>query len=417
MLATDKITPEAGWLLQRERLVAWLRVGFAALAILVVQLNPDRIARFPTLSLISLGLFFLYSVVVLYVAQRHALTSKSADLVTTVLDVVCVAVMVFSTGGTRTPFFFYYSFPVITASLRWGITGSVLVAIAAVTTYVVIRITLAAEAMAEPIEIDTIIVRTFYLVVLAYVFGYVSEFERNQNRRLIALSKTAVEAAASEERRRIIYELHDGILQSLATLLLRLEGCRAALPNPQDGLGAEMASMQTLTRTSMKQIREFLSGKDPEPIVAGTLSDRLRDELKFLQSALGLEVTLESEPEDPDLPSNIEREIYYVIREGLTNVTRHSHASRVEIRFKQSAKEFAAMLSDNGVGFNRRNEKTSYGVGLAAMEARIKKIGGRLSVESVPGLGTKISFVVPLVESRNTKPSASSRTITRLWPE
>jgi signal transduction histidine kinase len=393
--ASEKITLEAGWLLQRERLVAWLRVAFAALAILVVQLNPSRIARFPTLSLISLGSFFVYSLAVLYLARRRKFISQGTDVGTTVFDITGIALIVFSTGGTRTPFFFYYAFPVITASLRWGIKGSLPVAVAAVTTYALIRISLAAEAMAPPMGIDTIIVRSFYLIVLAYVFGYVSEFERKQNQRLIALSRTAVAAAAMEERRRIAYELHDGLLQSLATLLLRLEGCRSESPKRQEELVAEMAAMEDLTRTSMKQIRDFLSGKDTQPIVAGTLADRLRDEMKFLHDGLGLEVIFESEPDDPDVPLHVEREVFYVIREALTNVTRHSHASKVEIHLKKAGEKFSGVLTDNGVGFDKSNGRIHYGVGLSAMEARIKKIGGELKIESAPGLGTRISFAVP----------------------
>jgi signal transduction histidine kinase len=392
------MTPEGLWLLERERLVAWLRLAFAVLAILVVQLNPSRIARFPILSILSLGSFFIYSVVVLWLARKHKLKSTGSGLATTALDITAIAVIVFSTGGSRTPFFFYYSFPVITASMRWGVKGSIPVAIVAVATYVYIRITLAAEAMAEPMGIDTIIVRTFYLLVLAYVFGYVSEFERKQNRRLIALSRTAVEAAAAEERRRIIYELHDGILQSLATLLLRLESCRATLPGAQVSVRAEMESMEDLTRKSMKQIREFLSGKDSQPIAAGTLTDRLREELKFMQHALGMEVILESEPEDPNLPIRIEQEIYYVIREGLTNVTRHSHANKVVIRLEQNQATLTGLLSDNGIGFDQGSDRNGYGVGLHAMQDRIKKLGGELEIKSAPGSGTRISFAVPLAE-------------------
>jgi signal transduction histidine kinase len=396
MLGADKITPEIGWLLQRERLVAWLRVAFAALAILVVQFNPSRIARFPTLSFFSLGLFFFYSLTVLYLARQHKVISRGLGLTTTILDVVGIALIVVSTGGTRTPFFFYYSFPVITASVRWGIKGSIPAALVGVAIYAATRITLAAEAMADPIGIDTIIVRSLYLILLACVFGYLSEFEKKQNQRLIALSRTATEAAAMQERRRIVYELHDGILQSLATLLLRLENCRINPPGSQKELSDEIASMQDLTRGSMKQIRDFLSGKDTQPFVAGTLIERLRDEMKFFQSGLGLEVILESEPEDPELPHNVEREIYYVIREGLTNVARHSHASKVELHVKQSRESFAGFLSDNGVGFDRTSGRDGYGVGLTAMEERIKKLGGELVIKSSPGSGTNISFAIPL---------------------
>ena len=229
LTSPDKITPEDGWLLQRVTAVAWLRVAFAVVAVLVIQLNPERVARFPTLSFVSLISFLLYSLVVLYFARRSELASAWVGILTNALDVVWIAVIVFSTGGTRTPFFFYYSFPVITASIRWGLKGSIPVALAGVVLYGIVRLTLAAESLEGPIGIDTLVVRSLYLIVLAGIFGYICQFERNQNQRLLTLSRTAGEVATLQERRRILFELHDGILQSLATLILRLEGCRGDL--------------------------------------------------------------------------------------------------------------------------------------------------------------------------------------------
>src|SRR5207344_154626 len=117
----------------------------------VIQLNPSRVARYPTLSEFSLGSFLLYSVGALYFARKNRLGSARVGAITTALDVVWIALIVYSTGGTRTPFFFYYSFPVITASLRWGIKGSIPVAFIGVTIYAGIRMTMAAEAVGEPI--------------------------------------------------------------------------------------------------------------------------------------------------------------------------------------------------------------------------------------------------------------------------
>jgi signal transduction histidine kinase len=387
---------ETGWLLQRERALAWLRVFFALLAVLVIQLNPERVARFPTLSFFSLKSFLLYSIVILYLAQRRPNPSLRAGLLTTALDVVWIAVIVFSTGGTRTPFFFYYSFPVITASVRWGLRGSIPVALVGVAVYGIVRITLAAEAMESPIGIDTVLVRSMYLIMLGAIFGYISEFERKQNERLLALSKTAGEVATLEERRRIMFELHDGILQSLATLILRLENCRARLTDSQGGLQDELKSIEDLSRDSMKQIRQFLAGAETMPFTGGSLIDKLRQEARFLRDGMGLEVILESRPEDLDLPPAIEREVYYVLREALTNVTRHSHASKVEIQLAQVNGKLEGSLIDNGVGFNYKTLDKNNGFGLSAMEQRIKKIGGELFIKSSPGKGTHLSFQVPI---------------------
>lgn len=394
MLSTEKLTPEDNWLFQREKAVAWLRCVFALVAVAVIQLNPDRIARFPTLSIYALGFFSLYSLVILELTRRR-LASSAIGFITTSLDVVWIALIVFSTGGTRTPFFFYYSFPVITASVRWGLKGSIPVALVGVAIYGMIRLTLAAESMEAPIGIDTILVRSLYLLLLAGIFGYISEFEKKQNQRLMALSKTAAQAAALQERRRIMYELHDGILQSLATLILRLEGCRGRLPKTQRDLAEEIESLENLTRGSMKEIRQFLAGKDTQPIASGTLLDKIREEIRFLHEGLGLDVVLESEPENLTLPIQIESEAYYVLREALTNVTRHSHASRIEIHLKQMNGTFKGSLTDDGIGFNQQNLRNENGCGLSAMRERINKIGGELLVESSPGYGTKLSFVVP----------------------
>jgi signal transduction histidine kinase len=396
MVAIDKVTPEKGWLLRRERAVAWLRVVFAGVAVVVIQLNPERVARFPELSFISLTSFFVYSLAVLYLAWRNKFTSSPLGILTTSLDVVWIAVIVFSTGGSRTPFFFYYSFPVITASIRWGLKGSIPVALVGVTLYIVVRLSLAAESMGSPIGIDILLVRSLYLILLACIFGYISEFERKQNQRLLALSKTAGEVAAFQERRRINFELHDGILQSLATLILRLEGCGKRLSDSQKELADELKSLEDLTRDSMKQIRQFLSGQQSKPLIAGTLIEKLREEARFLRDGMGLDVIIESDPEDLELTPATEREVYYVLREALTNVTRHSHASRVEIQLRRKNNTLEGSLTDNGVGFSQDQEKNASGFGLIGMEQRIKEIGGELSVKSSPGQGTNLSFAVPL---------------------
>jgi signal transduction histidine kinase len=396
------ITPEEGWLLQREKLLAWLRVAFAIVAVVVIQLNPSRTARFPILSVFSLASFVFYSLFILELTRRRQVISKKIGIFTACLDSLFIFLIVFSTGGTRTPFFFYFSFPVLTASLRWGTRGSLFVALVGISLYGMIRYSMAAESFEAPMAIDTLLVRSLYLIALAYIFGFVSEFEQRQNQRLLALSDTAIKAAALQERRRITYELHDGILQSLATIILRLESCRSRLIDSQKDLRREIEDLENFTRNSMTEIRNFLAGKETQPLTPGTLIEKLRDELKFLQQSLGLEVIIESKPEDPSLPHEIEREVYYALREALNNVTKHSHASRVEIQITQGPDLLEASLKDNGVGFEQDDQKNRSRLGLSGMENRIKKIGGRLSVKSSPGLGTTVMFAIPLVETRKS---------------
>jgi len=387
------ITLEEQWLQQKEKTLAWLRVGFSVAAILVIQLNPERVAKFPVLSHISLFSFFVYSLLVLYLIKKERWDSRTIGLVTTFLDILWISSMVFSTGGSRAPFFVYYLFPVITASSRYGIKGGLLVALAGAVLYGFIRFSPVWE---NPLAIDTFLIRTIYLFVLAYIFGFLSEFEKKQNQKLMALYKTAGEAATQEERRRIARELHDRLLQVLASLTLRLETCRRHLIETPKELSRELELMEDATRSTMEEIRRFLAGKDSQDFAPGTLIERLKEEMRFLRDGLGVQVVLETDPEELTLSSQVEQEIYCVLREGLRNVARHSHASRSNISLKIEDREIQGILEDDGVGFNPNTVSEDKGFGLVAMEERIKKLGGDLSIETSPGKGTRISFRAPL---------------------
>ena len=297
----NKITPQDQWILQKERIIAWLRLGFAVIAIAVVQLNPSRLARFPLLSYISLGSFLIYSLAILYyvyVVHQKA-HSKRIGLIASCLDMVWVSLIVLSTGGTSTPFFAYYFFPIITASSRYGIKGGVSAAVAGVAIYGFIRFHFDWDAF---LGIDRFAVRSIYLIVLAYMFGLLSEFENKQNQKLVALSKTTGELARREERRRISQELHDGLLQSLATHIVRLETCRKQFPQLLPEVDRELKSIENDARSAMKTIRQFLGGQDTQPFPPGMLAEQLRDELTFMRDGLGMRLIFETEPEDLDLP-------------------------------------------------------------------------------------------------------------------
>lgn len=389
----ERMNPQDHWLLQKERTLAWLRLGFSIAAILVVQLNPERIAQFPHLSLLSLFGFAIYSTIVLLITvKRPAIRLSKIGFATTGLDLAWVSLIVFSTGPSPTPFFVYYFFPVVTASSRYGIKGGVIIALIGVAAYGVIRFS---GFTAQSIAIDIFVIRSIYLVVLAYIFGFVSEFEQKQNRRLIALNKTAGEVAAQQERRRIARELHDRMLQVLATLSLRLEACARKPATTQEELAREFALMQGMVAHSMSEIRQFLSGKNPPSLAPGTLIESLKEEMKFLRDGLGVHVILETEPDEIGLLPAIEEELYYVIREGLINIAKHSHATRAVVSLQESKRHIAGSVTDNGVGFEINRAHSDVTLGLASMEERIKRLGGKLDIMSSPGNGTTVAFTLP----------------------
>jgi len=388
------MNPQDQWLLQKEKTLAWVRLGFSLAAILVVQLNPERVARFPVLSYLALIGFFAYSLLVFYlIVKETAVNFARLALITTCVDLVWVSLIVFSTGPSPTPFFVYYFFPVVTASSRYGIKGGVGVAAIGLVLYGLIRLS---PLSVGSLAIDIFVIRSIYLLVLAYIFGLLSEFEQKQNRKLMALYKTAADAAAQAERHRIARELHDRMLQTLATLALRLEACRKHPPRDSEELDRDLKLMQEMAVLSMSDIRQFLSGRDLPSIAPGTLVESLKEEMKFLRDGLGIHVVFEHEPEDIRLAPEVEQELYYVLREGLMNIAKHSQASRALIVLKETGRQVSGSVEDDGMGFEAGVVQNNGRLGLVTMRERIDKLGGALEIQSSPGGGTTISFSAPL---------------------
>jgi signal transduction histidine kinase len=406
----SQLSLEQIWIQQRERILAWLRVGFSLVAILVVYLHGDREPRFPVLYAVSRYSFLTYSTILLLLAYRvKSPLSMTIGMWTTWFDLGWVSVIDFG-GGPGTPFFVYYLFPVITASSRYGVTGSLTVAVVGIALYSVMRVSFASY-WSRPLQVDALVVRSIYLLGLAYVFGFLSEFEKKQNQRLMTLNKMAGEAAVQEERRLIAQDLHDRLLQVLASLSLRLEVCRIHLIGKTDEMVRELELMEKAAKQSLVEIRRYLSGKGTYDLAAGTLVDTLRQEMSFLRDGLGLRLVFETEPEDLSLSAEVEREIYLMLREGLMNVARHGHASRVEIALHMVDGTVQGVLVDDGIGFDPGRVSKGDGYGLGSMRDRIRRLNGEFRVESTPGRGTKISFRVPTGTGMRSEPRQSSESL------
>lgn len=387
------MTLEEHWLRQRETALAWLRVGFSLIAAVVLHFNPERGAKFPILSNVALYGFIAYAFAILYVLTKGK-SLKAVGIVSTALDLICVTLIVFSTRGSNSPFFVYYLFPVITASTRYGLKGSLPVALIGVALYGFMRFSPIFE---RPIAIDTFTVRSIYMLTLAFIFGLLNDVERRQNQKLSLLYNTAAEAAAQEERRRIARELHDRVLQVLASLRLRAEACRRHLIARPAELEHELESIESAAKTTITEIRRFLATKDSSyDLMAGALKQRLKDELGFLRHSMGVKVSMETNLDGRGLPQGVEQEIYYVLREGILNVARHSLASEVFLSVSHNGTAFNAHLKDNGIGFNYSATENGSNYGLRSMRERVERLGGRFAIQSAPGKGTGISIFIPV---------------------
>ncbi len=204
-------------------------------------------------------------------------------------------------------------------------------------------------------------------------------------------------AAAAQERRRISRELHDRVLQLLSSVRLRAELCRREFMNRPDVLEKELATIEQTIERAVAEIRRLLADdRTASEIVAGSLERRLREEMDIFRARSGMKLEFHCAVRARALPLEVERELYFALREGLINAVRHSRASELILTLLQEGPSCKAFLIDNGAGFNLAaiNSDTHYG--LRILRERIEKVGGNLKIDTAEGQGTRISIDIPV---------------------
>jgi two-component system sensor histidine kinase UhpB len=194
-------------------------------------------------------------------------------------------------------------------------------------------------------------------------------------------------AAQEEERRRLAMELHDEVGQSLTALML--ETGRAADQAPPS-LAAELREIRESSRQLSDRVRNIVRGLRPE-----ALDDLgLRSALLALSTDVGqlsdLEVIRRISHELPALAPEVELAIYRIAQEGLTNVARHSNASRVEISLRPDGADLELIVRDNGRGTRGRPA----GNGIQGMHERARLAGAQLEVSSNEGCTVRLTIPV-----------------------
>lgn len=215
-----------------------------------------------------------------------------------------------------------------------------------------------------------------------------------QRKQLRELSAGAFQAS-EEERRRIARELHDDTAQRLAGLLVRLR----LLERAQDDVAERERRFEEFRREILEaaeSVRRVARGLRPPELEDAGIGAAIRAHARALQESSGLGVELEVEPVDHLLAPDAKLVLYRVIQEALSNVLRHSGASRARVRLRPEGRHVLGSVEDDGRGFEPELvEGREGGLGLVGMQERAAMVGGQLAIESRPGEGTRVRVRLP----------------------
>jgi two-component system, NarL family, sensor histidine kinase UhpB len=201
--------------------------------------------------------------------------------------------------------------------------------------------------------------------------------------------------AQEDERLRIAQELHDQVGQELTAVLLGLSRLSAQAP---PGLEANVLAVQDVVRDSLEDVRRIAIELRPEalddlglPSALAVLADRFAQQL-------GLDIAEDLPLSLPPLAPEVELVVYRVAQEALTNVARHSAASRAEMTLDCDLDRLVLIVRDNGLGLAPAHIP---GTGMRGMRERATLIGARLEIDNRrSGSGCEVRLEVPLEAER-----------------
>lgn len=217
------------------------------------------------------------------------------------------------------------------------------------------------------------------------------EAERHYSRRLIE--------AQEAERRRISRELHDQVGQILTAVKMNLHALQHQCTQPEILLSIN-DNLKVIDE-AVDQVRDLSADLRPLLLDDLGLVVALPWYLERQTRNLGIPAKFVSGSLDEDdrFPSELETACFRIVQEGVTNIVRHARATRISVRLERVLSDLVLLITDDGAGFDARMLRSGTGMatlGLRGMEERARAVGGTITIDSAPALGTEICARLPI---------------------
>ena len=240
------------------------------------------------------------------------------------------------------------------------------------------------------------------LVLALVTIGYTLRLERELEQRLEENARARAELrelsarllrTQENERRSLARELHDEVGQSLSAILMEAEG--AACADERNEVRDHLASIRTLAEKTVNEVRDLALLLRPSMLDDFGLVPALNWHARETAKRTGLNVMVSADDTADDLPDDHKTCIYRLVQEAVNNSARHANARTVEIVVTREDQQVQLSVRDDGAGFDTRFVR---GLGLLGMEERVRRLGGRLQIDSQLGRGTLLEATLPVVE-------------------
>lgn len=211
------------------------------------------------------------------------------------------------------------------------------------------------------------------------------------NRKLRSYAVQVEELATAKERNRLAREIHDSLGHYLTVINMQLAAAQAVLDSDRPRAVDALAKAQGLAQEGLAEVRRSVAALRASPLEGHTLAEGLVALVEECRTA-GLAADLAVLGAPRPLAPQVELTVYRAVQEALTNVRKHAHATRVDVRLDYADPGRVRLtVEDNGVG----TAEATGGFGLLGLRERAQLLGGTLEVTTAAGRGLLLELEVP----------------------
>lgn len=241
------------------------------------------------------------------------------------------------------------------------------------------------------------VVHSFQVLVILLATWVVLRAWQEKSAREAALRAMVeqVTFAQEEERRRIAYEIHDGLAQLIVSAKQHVDTAADLADTDAPRACDELERGQDRLRRAVVETRRILMALRPSALDALGLAGAVRELCEDVARQGGPPVTLHERLGAARLPPTVETAAFRIVQEALGNALRHGEAPTIEVALSREREAVSVSVRDRGGGFAPTGV-AGRGLGLASMQERARLVGGRVTIASAPGEGTAVEAWLPI---------------------
>jgi signal transduction histidine kinase len=243
-----------------------------------------------------------------------------------------------------------------------------------------------------------VLVHSFQVAVILGGTGLVLRAWQEKTAREETLARLVekVIGAQEEERRRIAYDIHDGLAQLIVSAKQHIDTCEDLWGRDTLRAARELATGLDRLQRAIVETRRVLLELRPFALDTVGLVGAAQDLLREAAREGGWSVRFRENLRDVRLSSAVETAVFRILQEAVVNVLRHARTPSVEVVLHHGGGWLGLDVQDQGVGFSPADRPASRGLGLESMRERARLLGGTCAIESAPNSGSRISVRLPL---------------------